>query len=62
MPGPAPGWMRVRINLATQAYPAFAPGATIQSIDVVYDEGTEIDGGFAIIDNIDVNGVLAGRD
>lgn len=63
---PRPGWTRVRFDPSNsaQAFPAIAPGATIISIDIVFDEGvdTGVDfSGMAIIDNIDVNGTLVGR-
>lgn len=64
---PQPGWTRIRIDPsnAAQAFPEpIAPGATIVSIDIVFDEGVEVGpdfSGMAIIDNISVNGVLVGR-
>ena len=63
---PAPGWMRVRIDPtnAGQAFPPITPGATIKSIEIVFDEGVDTGpdfSGFAILDNIDINGTLVGR-
>lgn len=63
---PLPGWTRVRIDPANpaQAFPPIAPGATIVSIDILFDEGTDAAAdfsGLAIVDNIDVNGTLIGR-
>ena len=42
-------------------FPALTPGATIKSISIIFDEGTDTAGGMpglAVIDNIDINGVL----
>jgi hypothetical protein len=67
-PGPAPGWTRVRINPynPAQAFPPLLPGDTVTSIEIIFDEGTDAGGGpdftgFAVLDNIDVNGVLVGK-
>ena len=61
-PSPAgAGWTRVRFNNA-QATPPIAPGATIISLTLIFDEGTDTTGvtgaGSVILDNIDVNGTL----
>ena len=63
---PQDGWTRVRINPSNpaQAFPPIALGATIVSIDIILDEGVDAGAdfsGIAILDNIDVNGVLVGR-
>ena len=66
-PGPvAPGWTRVRIdpNNPAQAFPVMTPGATIISIALIFDEGTDTGPDFTgsvITDNIDVNGTLIGK-
>lgn len=68
-PSPAPqdpsAWTRVRIDPANpaQAFPPIAPGATVQSIEIIFDEGTDsgAGAGLAVIDNIDINGVLVGK-
>jgi hypothetical protein len=52
---PAAGWTRYRFSLA-QAFPPITPGATINSIAVLFDEE-----GSVIIDNIDVNDTLIGK-
>lgn len=63
-PSPAgAGWTRARINPydPAQAFPPLTPGATIQTITVIFDEGTNTvtpGAGSVILDNIDVNGVL----
>ncbi len=48
-------WSRYRFSDA-QAFPPISPTATINSIDVVFDEQ-----GQAVIDNVDVNGTLVGK-
>jgi hypothetical protein len=60
-------WTRVRFTLAQGAPPA-AAGEIIQSIGIVFDEGTDTPSaqdpngiGLAVIDNIDVNGKLITR-
>jgi hypothetical protein len=60
------GWTRVRIDPSNpaQAFPPIAASAQIVGIDIVLDEGVDAGGdfsGMAIIDNINVNGVLVGR-
>lgn len=65
---PAAGWIRVRFDPANpaQASPPIAPGQQIKSIAVVLDEGPEASpnpgGGLVVLDNIDVNGVIIGKD
>ena len=68
-PSPAPQdptvWTRVRIDPTNpgQAFPPIAPGAKVKSIEIVFDEGTDggAGAGLAVIDNIDINGVLVGK-
>jgi len=55
---PAPGWQRFRYNPTIAFPPIVSP---VSSISIVFDEGTDQGTGFAIIDNIDVNGVLVGH-
>jgi len=60
------GWNRVRIDpySASNAFPPLGAGATIISIDIVFDEGVDAgpdNSGLAIIDNIDINGTLVGK-
>ena len=65
---PAQGWTRVRFDPANpaQASPPIAPGQQIKSIAIVLDEGPEATpkpgGGLVVLDNIDVNGVIVGKD
>lgn len=62
------GWIRLRwgaAELAT-AFPPLLPGNTVQRIVIIFDEGTDANGGpdsfgAAILDNIDVNQVLVGH-
>src|SRR5437763_6729674 len=59
------GWLRLRWNPAA-AFPPITPAETVASIEIVFEEGQELSGGpdqfgAAILDNIDVNGVLVGR-
>jgi hypothetical protein len=51
-------WVRVRFDLTNpnQSFPPFVPGAKIKQIDITFDEP-----GQAIIDNIEANGVLIGK-
>jgi hypothetical protein len=55
-------WTRVRIDPSNpaQAFPPIVSGATVVSIEIVFDEGTDggPGAGLAVIDNIDVNGTL----
>lgn len=57
-----PEWTRIRIDPTnpSQAFPPIASGATVQSISIIFDEGTDAGpgAGLAVIDNIDINGIL----
>jgi hypothetical protein len=60
-------WIRVRFTNAdaipadgVSVWPGFG-AAQVQSITVVFDEGTDQGVGFAWLDNIDVNGKLMGK-
>jgi hypothetical protein len=57
------GWTRLRWGPA-QAFPPIPPTAPIRSLAIVFDEGQDTGPdffGLAVIDNIDVNGVLVGK-
>jgi hypothetical protein len=57
------GWLRLRWNPAT-AFPPITPTETVASIEIIFDEGQDTgpdNFGLAVLDNIDVNGVLVGR-
>jgi hypothetical protein len=59
-------WTRVRINVtsASQAFPPLAVGSEIDSISIIFDEGTDTANndsqgvGLAVVDNIFINGEL----
>ncbi|HEX6492921.1 MAG TPA: hypothetical protein VF112_05385 [Candidatus Dormibacteraeota bacterium] len=62
---PATGWSRVRFDPTngSNAFPPIPAGQHVQSMQIIFDEGTDTPGGMAgaaIIDNIDVNGTLIG--
>lgn len=74
VPAPAPQdplqWTRVRFLLVTggQAFPPLTAGDTIESISIIFDEGTDTPTlqdpngvGLAVVDNIEVNGRLITR-
>ena len=57
------GWTRLAWSPAA-AFPPIIPGSVVQTIDIVFDEGTDTGPdyfGLAILDNIMVNGVSVGR-
>ena len=63
-----PGWTRKKLTPSdlNQAFPAIPTSAisstnTVSSIAIVFDEGTDQGVGFAILDNININGVFLGR-
>jgi hypothetical protein len=56
------GWTPLAWSPAT-AFPPVPPGATVRSIDIVFDEGQDTGPdffGLAILDNIMVNGSTIG--
>src|SRR5947209_7494778 len=62
------GWTRKKLTPSdlNQAFPTIPMGAmstqnTVSSIAIVFDEGTDQGVGFAILDNININGVFLGR-
>jgi hypothetical protein len=70
-PGPAAGWTRVRFNfvdgnLGGDAFAANGPFNdddfdNVVGIEIVFDEGTDVGPGYAVLDNIDINGTLIGK-
>jgi hypothetical protein len=57
------GWTRLRWTPA-QAFPPIPPTAPVRSMAIVFDEGQDTGPdffGLAVLDNIDVNGVLIGK-
>ena len=72
MTTPGVGWMRLRWGgtaplMAFTTSGTLAPVAgTVTQLEIVFDEGQDASGGpdqfgTAVVDNIDVNGVLVGR-
>jgi len=59
-PAGTPGWTQVRFTPA-DGLPPVAPGEIVQSVDIVFDEGTDQGQGFVYLDNIDYNGMIAGK-
>lgn len=62
------GWIRLRWTTTglAAAFPPIGPTDVVQRIDIIFDEGQDASGGpdmfgAAIIDNIDVNGMLVGH-
>lgn len=53
-------WTRVRFTDAN-AYPPVTADETVQSIQIVFDEGTDVGQGFVYLDNIDINGTMIGK-
>lgn len=64
MTGSSDSWIRLRwMAPGTVAFPPFDPTATVSSLSIIFDEGTDTGPDFfgaAILDNIDVNGTLVG--
>jgi hypothetical protein len=57
------GWMRLRWT-PEMAFPPIPATAPIRSLAIVFDEGQDVGPdyfGLAVLDNIDVNGVLIGK-
>lgn len=62
---PEAGWVRVRMDpsVTNVAFPPVAPTDVVQSISIIFDEGTDTGPDFsgqAVLDNIDINGTLVG--
>ena len=55
-----PNWTQVRFANA-DGFPPVVAGETVQSVDIVFDEGTDQGQGFVYLDNIDYNGAIAGK-
>jgi hypothetical protein len=60
---PAKGWQRLRIDPSNpaQIVPAIAAGGKVKTTHLVVDDGPETGSSIVVIDNIDVNGKLIGR-
>lgn len=64
--GSSNAWIRLRWGAAEllAAFPPILPGSIASSISIIFDEGTDTgpdNFGMAVLDNIDVNGTLAGK-
>ena len=66
----APDWTRIRwkdgegtvFPAGNYEWPGFGvSGVVVQSIAIVFDEGTDQGSGFAFLDNININGSLIGK-
>jgi len=62
-PAPATGWQRLRIDPtnSAQMVPAITAGSEVKSMHLVVDDGPETGSSIVVIDNIDINGKLIGR-
>ena len=62
-PAPAAGWTRLRFDPTNpaQTSPAIAAGSRVKSIYLVLDSGPETGSSMVVLDNIDVNGTLIGK-
>jgi len=64
--GSSNAWIRLRWGAAEllAAFPSILSGSIASSISIIFDEGTDTgpdNFGMAVLDNIDVNGTLAGK-
>jgi hypothetical protein len=59
-PAPATGWKRLQFDPA-QAVPAIAPGTKVKSIHLVLDDGPESGASMVVLDNVNLNGKLIGK-
>jgi hypothetical protein len=59
-PSATPGWTTTTFSATNpaQAFPVVAPGATIISLTLIVDEGTDTGPGYIYTDNLNVNGQL----
>lgn len=59
-PAATPGWTTTTFDATNpaQAFPVVAPGATIISLTLIADEGTDTGPGFIYTDNLNINGQL----
>jgi Viral BACON domain len=62
-PAPAAGWTRLRFDPTNpaQTAPAIAAGTKVKSIYLVLDGGPETGASLVVLDNIDINGTLIGK-
>lgn len=59
-PSATPGWVTVTFQATNpaQAFPVVTPGATIISLTLIADEGTDTGPGYIYTDNLNINGQL----
>jgi hypothetical protein len=62
-PAPATGWKRLRFDPANpaQTAPVIQSGSKVKSIYLVLDAGPESGASLVVLDNIDINGTLIGK-
>jgi hypothetical protein len=62
-PAPAAGWKRLRFDPANPAQmsPPIAPGSKIKSVYLLMDGGPETGASIVVLDNVDVNGKIIGK-
>jgi hypothetical protein len=62
-PAPAAGWKRLRFDPANpaQTSPLIQSGSKVKSIYLVLDGGPESGASLVVLDNIDINGALIGK-
>jgi hypothetical protein len=62
-PAPATGWTRLRFDPTNpaQTSPVIAAGSRVKSLHLVLDSGPETGSSMVVLDNIDVNGTLIGK-
>ncbi len=60
---PAAGWKRLRFDPANpaQTNPPIAPGSKIKSVYLVMDGGPETGSSVVVLDNVDINGKIIGK-
>ena len=58
VPSATPGWTTTTFSATNpaQAFPVVTPGATIVSLTLIVDEGTDTGPGFIYTDNLNING------
>ncbi len=59
-PSATPGWVTTTFDATkpAQAFPVVAPGATVISLTLIADEGTDTGVGYIYTDNLNINGQL----
>jgi hypothetical protein len=62
-PSPGAGWKRLRFDPANPAQmnPPVAPGSKVKSVYVLMDGGPETGASIVVLDNVDINGKIIGK-